>query len=280
MPDILDILFLWWKKIIITMIVTTLLVAVVLLMVPREYVSVATALPANSVTADKARIFNRNIEALYPEVGTSDELDKIIGTAQLDTIYLTVAQQFRLADHYIIHGTKNDTYEAAQKLKRQTRVLKSEYGELKIKVWDQDSHMAAALANALLQSLQQIHQHIQGESNQAVLQRLKEAYEQLQQQYEQTVGKLASAAGAQTDILTTQKTAQLEQLQQYSQLIAEYGLARQTNSPVLLTVEQARPAFYYDRPKRTQWLLLTFFASGLFAFLTALFLESRKHHIA
>lgn len=280
MPDILDILLLWWKKIAVLMLIATLLTALIVWLLPNEYLSTATALPVNSVTADKARIFSNNIEALYSDIGSSDELDKVVGTAHLDTIYTAAAKQFHLDEYYHIRNTKNDLYEAALKLKHHTNIIKSEYGELKVKVWDKYPHMAATLANALMQSLQQIHQHLQEESNQQIVQQLKADDAQLQQQYIQTSEALHTASVAQAEVLTAQKKAQLEQLQQYSKLMAEYELALHTNPQVLLVVENAKPSVYADRPKRLQWLIVVFFASGLFAFFTAVFIESRKENVA
>jgi uncharacterized protein involved in exopolysaccharide biosynthesis len=280
MPDILDILLLWWKKIVALMLIATIATATILWLLPNEYLSTATALPVNSITADKARKFNNNIQSLYSDMGTCDELDRMIGTAQLDTIYIAAAKQLQLASHYHIRHTKNDTYEAAKKLKRNTRIIKSDYGELKIKVWDENPDMAAAVANVLLQQLQQIHQRLQSENNQQIVQQLKKDYTQLQQQYVQSAQALNTTSGVQAELVAIQKQAQLQQLQQYNQLIAEYQLALHANPQVLLVVENAKPPLYPDRPNRLQWLIVVFFASGLFAFFAALFLESRKPYVA
>ena len=39
---------------------------------------------------------------------------------------------------------------AASLLKKNTKVMKSEYGELKVKVWDTDKNLAPQLANAVM----------------------------------------------------------------------------------------------------------------------------------
>ena len=69
---------------------------------PRKYLSVSTAVPASSFAADKSKIFNENIQALYSTLGTPDDLDMILGTARLDTVYLSVTDAFNLFDHYKI----------------------------------------------------------------------------------------------------------------------------------------------------------------------------------
>src|SRR5690349_8175946 len=107
MPDVIAVLFKWWKPMLVLVTVTTLLTWAVVSNVPKEYVSVATALPASSTATDKAGIFNSTILTLYPRIGTTDDLDKIEGTARLDTLFLAVAQKADLPKAY---GLPDDDY--------------------------------------------------------------------------------------------------------------------------------------------------------------------------
>ena len=149
MPDIISVVGRRWKLIGLLTLVATVAALVAGLLSPRQYAGVATALPANPLISDKARIFNQNIEALYPEIGTADELDRIEGTAKLDTLFLAVATDHKLVGHYNIGTTAGDALDkAALQLKNNSRINRTGFGELKIKVWDKDKQMAAALANA------------------------------------------------------------------------------------------------------------------------------------
>ncbi len=275
MPDVLDILWNGWKKIIATTLLATAAALLVTLLVPSEYKSVATALPANSASADKARIFNTNIDALYSDIGTSDELDKVLGTAALDTVYISTAKKFYLVNYYHFKPLADAVYHAALRLKKNSKVIKNAYGELQVMVWDEDKYMASALANNIMQELQRLHQSVQNESNEQILKKLKEEYLKQVQLYAQTSDSsksLKTMEGA----LAVQKTAQLEQLQQYQKLMSQYQLIVNTNPQALLLVEKARPSLKPDKPDRLQIALLTFFASALFSFLVLLFIESRK----
>src|SRR5919107_240666 len=100
MPDFIAIMEKWWKPVAAITLTATLLAALVVFILPKEYLSVATALPANSVTTDKGHIFNEGIQELYSSLGTPDELDRFVGTAQLDTIYLAAAAAHGLPQHY------------------------------------------------------------------------------------------------------------------------------------------------------------------------------------
>ncbi|HET7896333.1 MAG TPA: hypothetical protein VFL47_01640, partial [Flavisolibacter sp.] len=74
MPDLISVLARRWKMMVFLTVIATGTALLACLLRPKEYAGMATALPANSLVGDKARIFNQNIQALYPEVGTPDEL--------------------------------------------------------------------------------------------------------------------------------------------------------------------------------------------------------------
>lgn len=275
MPDLLTIISRWWKMILALTLGVTAVVLVILLLQPKQYLSVVTALPASGFASDKARIFNDNIEQLYPTIGTPDELDPVVGTGKLDTLYLAVAAEHNLAGHYAMDNAS--PLKVAQVFKHNSRVEKSEYGELKIKVWDRHPAMAATLANALFDKLQQLHQSLQSQGNTLVLQQLQEQYKLLQGTYTGAPDSGRLQAG--TAELTALRRKNLQQqLSQYEKLIAEYSLMLHTNPQVLLVVERARAAVKADKPRMPQVLLLTAFASLLFGLLLAAGLQSRKKY--
>jgi len=277
MPDLITVFSKRWKLIAGLTLLSVLIAFVVCLISPKKYLSTATALPANTLIADKARIFNNNIEALYSDFGTTDELDKLEGTAALDTIFIAAAEKFDLANHYTISPSGEATYKAALKLKKNSHIARSGYGELKIKVWDEDRNLAAAVANNLMQSIQALHQHLQNENNALALQQIKQAYKAMQGQYQQIIDTNAASSAAGSSVLNAKKAALFEQLMQYEKLIGEYELTLRTNPQALLVVEPARPSFWYDKPKVLQTVLFTLAAAFACSFLLALLLESRKN---
>jgi uncharacterized protein involved in exopolysaccharide biosynthesis len=279
MPDIVSVIGRRWKLMLILTLAATGVAFIACLMTPRQYLGVTTALPVNSLVGDKARVFNANIEALYAEIGTADELDKIEGTSKLDTIYLAAASNFRLYAHYKMDTTASNAREkAALRLRKNTTISRTGYGELKVKVWDKDNVMAANLANALMQTLNDIHQQLQTENTRTILQRLKEAHAAKQQTLYGTgsVSQQDSIAEINAGATPPDKAALASQSQQYSQLISEYELALKSTPKTLLVVEHARPSPWADKPKTAQIVLFAFLASLLFSFLLALFVESRS----
>jgi uncharacterized protein involved in exopolysaccharide biosynthesis len=263
MPDIFDLMMKWWKQILAVMILTLLAVGIITFMKPRQYLAVATAIPTSSYASDKSKIFNRNLQTLYSELGTPDDLDVILGTAQLDTVYLALTDQFNLFDHYKIKGNPEQMRTwAAAKLKKNTRVYKSGYGELKVKIWDTDKNLAPELANGMMQIIQAIQTDARNSGNKTILQALKD-------------GKKKLLAGADS-LSGTVAGSRDSQLLQYDQLINEYQLMTDSKSPALVIVENARRPESPDRPKRIQIMIAALVLSFLISVLVALVLERRK----
>ncbi len=265
MPDFFYLLSKWWKQILSVVVLCTLAAGSIVFIKQQKYLSVATAVAGNNIASDKSRIFSENIEALYSNLGSPDELDVIVGTGQLDTIYLAVTDQFNLFDHYKIKGTKEEKrLKSAHLLKCNTEIQKSEYGELKVKVWDIDRNLAPQLANALIEELGKIYQQLESISNQTSLNGLKSASEKIKT-------RLDSVHESDTGYKTFS-----DRLQQYEKLIDEYQLMVDTKPQPLVIVEQARPSLLPDKPKRLEIIIATFVLSFLFALSVALILEKRK----
>lgn len=146
MPDIFDLIKNWWKQIVSLTILSVLVTGAVVLFRPSLYLSTATALPASSFASDKSKVFNDNIEALYSTLGTPDDLDIILGTASLDTVFTAVARKTELVSLYNMQD-KEESAEAktVKLLKKRSSVTKNEYGNLKVKVWDTNKEKAAVL---------------------------------------------------------------------------------------------------------------------------------------
>jgi hypothetical protein len=272
MPDLAAAFERSWKMITGITLVATLIAFLVTSLRPKQYLSTVTALPANSAMADKARIFNNNIEALYSEYGSVDELDKIEGTAALDTIYLAATNAFHLESHYKTSQDEHSVYKAAQQLKKNSKISRSGYGELKINVWDHDRNLAATLANFLFSQLQSIHQRLQNESSAFHLWKLKEAYAQKQVAYRQLADSMIHSSNEVSDL---KGASLLAQLQQYGTAIDQFEMSVKASPPPLIAVEMARPAVTADKPRTAQVLVFSFFAAFLFSFLLALLIQNR-----
>jgi hypothetical protein len=279
MPDLFYLFSKWWKPIFIIVALSLIIVAASIYLRPTRYLSVATAIPASSYSTDKASIFNSNIQMLYSSVGTAEDLDMIVGTGQLDTAYIAVAEDLNLADHYKTEEKGGPAiFKAAYLLKSNTKVIKSDFNELKVKVWDKDKELAPVLANAIINKLQAIHQDLQNSNNISLLKGLRSGKEKIQVQIDSINRFLqhADITSANAEKYTAERAAQSESLQQYEKLISQYQLMVDSKPPVLIIVEGARVTDWPDKPQQLPILAGTFVISLLFSLLLTLFLEKRK----
>jgi len=276
MPDLIVVFARRWKFILLFTLLAALVVFLVSMLKPTRYLSTATALPVNVMTNERSRIFGENIQVLYSDFGTPDELDKLEGTAALDTIYLATAGELNLAAHYKIDAGGETLINAANKLHKNSKIARSAYGELKVKVWDENNAVAASAANTLLQKLQSLHQRLQNENSLLILQRLKMAGKEKEEQYRALSDSAAVATGASAELLNARKSALLQQVQQYENLVDQYSITVNSNPQVLLTVETAKPSPWADRSRQIPTILVVTFAAFIFSFLLSLYLESRK----
>jgi capsular polysaccharide biosynthesis protein len=267
MPDLLSIISQWKKQIIILTVLSALVAGITVYFKKDKYLSVATALPASLVNYDKSRLFSDNIEQLYSATGIPEDLDNILGTAKLDTVYLAVADSFNLVERYQYTG-ENIRLKAAWTVKENTRVTKSDYGELKVKVWDTDKQLAPKLANAILYYLQQFHENIQNSNNIVMLNGLEREIATLQ--------KKADSLSAGNKYLMEPLQSVLAEIQQYRKLAGEYRVAVNNKAKVLLVSEWARPAIKPDKPQRVQIILLAAVLSFFFSLLLALVFAKKK----
>ncbi|RYZ23703.1 MAG: hypothetical protein EOO16_03880 [Chitinophagaceae bacterium] len=276
MPDFLSLFKRWWKLIAGFVLIVAIITGVILFFQEKQFVSTVTALPATSVNFDKSRIFSDNIQGLYSPIGGPEDIDRVLGTAGLDTIFLQLIRENDLVRHYNFTNAKIPEYSALKELHPNIDVVKDEYGQLKISVWDKDRNLAARMANSLFQKYQDMHQRLQSESNERVLGNLKQHQVQLQQEYVRNFDSMNTVGPAQRDLLRVRNEALMKELSDYERLINEYTLVSNTQPKVLLLVEPARPAFRADRPKKMPVFIMVCFVALIFGVLLSLFLDSRK----
>ncbi|HEV8286916.1 MAG TPA: hypothetical protein VGQ09_21550 [Chitinophagaceae bacterium] len=278
MPDLFDLFLRWWKQILSLIIATLIITIVIVFLMPKQYLATATALPASTYATDKTLVFGQNLQSVYSALGSPDDLDIILGTARLDTVFIAVAERLNLVAQYKINN--NDTasiQKAAAILKKRTRVIKSDYGELKVKVWDHNRNLAADMANAIMEKLQQIHQDVQTSNNVTILSKLDNEYAEKKVDYQKLLDSLQHTNNvAVVDLLNSQKTSSLQQIQEYEKLLSQYKLMVDSKPQALIVIERAKPPLKADKPRPIQTIIAAAILSLFFALLAALVLERRR----
>jgi len=277
MPDLFDLVARWWKRILALVLITTVVAALIVLVIPKKYLGVATALPASTYAQDKAGVFSQNLQSLYSALGTPDDLDMIVGTAHLDTVYRAIGEQLNLTEHYgIKKGDQKSMVKTAHLLKESTSVIKSDYGELKVKVWDRDAGWAANLANAIMRKLQQVHQDVQTTNNATMLARINAEYNQKKVEYEMLADSLQHADQGKAELLNVQKASLIQQMVEYEKLLDQYKLMVNARPQALIIVENASPALKPDEPRPLLVIIGAAVLSLFFGLMAALLLERRR----
>jgi hypothetical protein len=160
-------------------------------------------------------------------------------------------------------------------------VIKSDFSELKVKVWDIDKSLAPQLANAIMEKLNAIHQSLQNESNVTALNNLKAGREKITFETDSLTNSLqydSANALLRSTIITTEnirartmrRNIMLEQLVQYEKLISQYQLMVDSKTRVYLVVQGI------GWPDKGNCFTDTLVLSLVFSLLLALLLEKRK----
>ena len=94
MPHTIQVLQKYTRFILLFTLFAMLVAFVTVLLVPQYFRSGARIIAANPQLTDKSRLFNEDIQGLYSYFGSGDDLDRIIGVADMDTTYYQLVDQF------------------------------------------------------------------------------------------------------------------------------------------------------------------------------------------
>lgn len=252
------------------------LATAVVFILPKYYAASVTAIAANPALADKARLFNNNIEGLYSSFGSSDDLDRLYGIAQLDTVYATLVDRFHLVGYYKAKGTTpaKARRSAILQLQKDVQLEKNELYQLKITVWNKDPEQAAAIANTMMKLVEQKLETIWQNGYHTALQQFDSAIGRLQQRY---VALGQRAATPKSDsilnnpaLAMSERNAIPEQLNAYRKLQNEFEIAAASKTPALMVLEQATAPAKPLKPRKWAIILAAFLLSTCFGIIVAL----------
>ena len=243
--------------------VPTVIAAMISLLLPKEYLSQTSILPANSRFSDMARFKANELKELYSAFGSGDDLDRIYATARSWPVMMKMVDSFRLVEHYRLTGKKARAREAALKeIRENCSIVKTEYGELHIKVWDKDSVQAASIANAMVAETEKVHQDLYRTY-------YAESLRKLEQSYQARLRESVSALNGDTGFLS--QAADAAELVNYRRSIADLTMTLLNPPPALMVLERAIPSLKPDRP-RVLFNVLAALLVSLFTGLAAVWL--------
>jgi uncharacterized protein involved in exopolysaccharide biosynthesis len=235
MPDLIQLLKQRFRSLTISLLLGWILTSLLLWFLPQQYKGETTSVPSSAYAADPNRLFSKQIQQLYSPLGSPDELDLLVGSGRLDTVYRPLVRQFDLVKHYSLSDTgEKGVWKAVRHLRKNAKVFKSDYGELKVRVWDTDPVLAAGLANALTARLDSLHRDLMGRQNQQTREALQKGLSRLRA----------------TDSLSSGEKLQQEIV--YRDLIDQYTLLLEQRPSSIQVLDPAVVPVFSDKP---DWLL-------------------------
>jgi uncharacterized protein involved in exopolysaccharide biosynthesis len=280
LADVMEVLHKQWKMIAAFVTIVLIITAALLFFVlPKYYKSVAVVIAANPELADKAHLFNNNIESLYSTFGNEEDLDRIRGIADLDTTLKLLVDEFNLADYYKVKGNSNQKrHDAILKLRDDITIQKTELYQLRVIVYTKNNELSANIANRLIEIVENMAENIWLSSYKKTLDEINQSKQQLEKQVlsmSDSLKRLNPSSGA-AMVMTGNRSSLLEQLQQYEKTASEYKLAINNKTPALIVLEKAYPSAAADKPDKLIVLVIAFFSSFLFALIACLVYEQKE----
>ena len=241
----------------------SLLALLISLLLPDEYMSQASILPANSKMMDKQRLFSENIQELYSAYGNSEDLDRLYATMRSKEVLNTVADSFNLIRHYHLEDVKNGRIKTYKKFRKNIELAKTEYGEIRIRVWDKDSLLSAQIANAIVSRTREVSDKM------------------FTGFYEQSISRMMKELSVKSDLVkTVTDSLQERELNQEAAIIrnrmTEYRVTQLNPPPSLFILEKAEPSPIPDRPKILINVAVSFLLASFCSLLWLALLYARK----
>jgi uncharacterized protein involved in exopolysaccharide biosynthesis len=233
----LPILFQYRWKIIILTLLAGAIAAGLCFLVTKEYAATATLLPANSKLMDKHRLTDNNIQELYSNYGNSDDADHIHAIMQSSQVLLTTIDSLSLSNHYHLNVKKDSRNKTLKKLSKQMEIESTEFGEIKLMVWDKDSTFARAISNSIIYNTQNIGK-----------QQVIDYYKQSQQKLQEVLLQKTIQLNALDKALEDERLDLKNEINTLKSSISSYKLAIINTPPVAFVVEQPSVSPFAERP--------------------------------
>ena len=256
-----------WKTLLAFTLVTTLAATLTVSLVPKYFRSSATIVSANPALADKARLFNNNIQGLYSYFGSGDDLDRISGIADMDTTYKKLVDEFSLVSYYKLDSDSLPLLrrKAVLRLRKDLGFQKTEQGQLKIIAWTKDRELSASIVNRMVDIIKEIENGIWQQNYNQSLVKLNASVADMERRYQTLSDSVGLMKGGKHELALTQMQTLLEQLKQYRKSADEFILAKETNPAALYVMEAGVPAVKAERPDKINIIIAAMIAGFVFS---------------
>lgn len=151
----------WWKP--ISIVTAVSLVASIVItdphIMPPYYKSVAIILPSNPELTNTQNLFVQSEANFF---GTKEDVNRLLGIANSAELKTYMVSKFHLFNHYEIDsaGTSYPFTKVIQELEDNYTAMKNDLGSVEITIYDQDSKLAAEMANEIVSKVDDIGRSI------------------------------------------------------------------------------------------------------------------------
>ncbi|GAB4245983.1 MAG: hypothetical protein Kow0027_06730 [Saprospiraceae bacterium] len=167
--DVLATLFKWKKLILVTCVATAVISAIVSLLLPVYYKATTVFYAASPDLAVPEAIFGNSSQA--PDYyGTENDMNRLMSIANSNELATFMIDSFKLYQHYDIDPeSPKGPYAIRLKWAKHFEALKTKYDAIELSVEDQDKELAARMANAAREFINQLGQQLIKEGQAKIL---------------------------------------------------------------------------------------------------------------
>lgn len=266
-----------WKTIFLFTLLAGMVATVTVFLVPKYYRSSSLVVSANTVLADKARLFNNQIQNLYNYYGSGDDLDRIYGIADMDTTYLQLVDSFSLLDYYQLDNDSLPVLrkKAVRKLRKDLTIRKTDQGQLAFTAWTKNKQLSARLVNQMVKLIEEKEKQIWHSNYHQTETEINHALAGFENEYRQLSDSFPLTDKGKNDLLTLRLQTLSAQISEYRKKADEFKLAAATAPEVLYVMEAAVPAADAERPDKPAIIVAAILAGFLFSTLWVLVAERK-----
>jgi len=178
-----------WKYFVAGAVVLAAIVStVVTLLLPNVYRSTAIFIPTNPQTADPDRLLDDNalLRGKLELVSRAEDLDRAITIGEAQPVAELIIKKFNLYQHYKAGAPGTDATDnfVLNEFSSNLSIVHNERDAIELTFADQDKHLAAAVANALVHVIDSVNQQLTLENRRTVLDLYRKRYEYLGASFE------------------------------------------------------------------------------------------------
>ncbi len=209
---IVQTLWKWRKPVLIVTAAAAVGTAIITLLLPNYYKATTTFLAASPDLAKPELLFNTG-GAYRNEYGNANDIDRLLTIAESSELVNFLVDSFSLYEHYRINKEKaRAPYLVQEKFFKLYNIEKTKRDAIELSVEDRDRQLAAQIANAAREKIDEIAQHLIKESQRKAIETFRQEIE-TQQAHQRMLGDTLNALRryfklyntvAQTEALTAQ----------------------------------------------------------------------------